>query len=39
VERSRTADAAVIVEDGYDLTLFVRDTYSLEHILVRCTRT
>ncbi len=37
VERSATADSGVLLDAAYDLTLFVRDTYSLEYILVRCT--
>ncbi len=36
VERSKSAKAEVLVAEDYDLTLFVRDTYSLEYILVRC---
>lgn len=36
VERSKTAEAQVLTAGDYDLTLFVRDTYSLEYILVRC---
>lgn len=36
VGRSRTAEAEKLMDSGVDLTLFVRDAYSLEYILVRC---
>lgn len=36
VGRSRTAEAERLMDPGVDLTLFVRDAYSLEYILVRC---
>ena len=37
VERSETADGAVLLEGEWDLTLFVRDARYLEYILLRCT--
>lgn len=36
VERSNTAQAEVLVDDGADLTLFVRDAQLLEYIILRC---
>ena len=36
VERSKTAAAEVLTDSGADLTLFVRDAYNLEYIIVRC---
>ncbi len=36
IEQSKSADAEVLENDDYDLTLFVRDTYSLKYTLVRC---
>ena len=36
VGRSRTAEAEKLMDAGVDLTLFARDAYSLEYILVRC---
>lgn len=36
VERSKTAESAWLADETYDLTLFCRDTYSMEYIAVRC---
>ena len=36
VERSKTADRAVLMKEDADLTLFVRDAYNFNYILVRC---
>lgn len=36
VERSRSAQAEVLMDDTADLTLFVRDAYLLEYIILRC---
>lgn len=36
ISRSKTADAEVLVNDQPGLTLFVRDQYSLDYIVVRC---
>ena len=30
------AEADILIEEMFDLTLFVRDAYSLEYIIVRC---
>ena len=37
VDRSRSADADWLSSAEYDLTLFCKDTYSMEYIAVRCT--
>ena len=36
VERAKTATVGSLVDDEADLTLFVRDTFSLDYILIRC---
>ena len=36
VERSKSAQAEVLLDDTADLSLFVRDAYNLEYIIVRC---
>ena len=36
ISRSKTADADVLINDQPGLTLFVRDQYSLDYIVVRC---
>jgi len=36
IERSKKADAESLIMDKVDLTLFVRDRYSLDYIVVRC---
>lgn len=36
VDRSKTAEADILIDDSCDLTLFVRDTYSLDYLIVRC---
>ena len=36
VDRSKTAQAEVLISEAADLTLFVRDAYSLEYVIVRC---
>lgn len=36
VGRSQTAEAEKLMDGSVDLTLFVRDTFSREYILVRC---
>ena len=36
VERSKSAQAEVLLDDAADLSLFVRDAYNLEYIIVRC---
>lgn len=36
VDRSKSAQADVLMDDSMDLTLFVRDAYNLNYILVRC---
>ena len=36
VERSKTAHSDVLVDESAALTLFVRDAYNLEYIIVRC---
>lgn len=36
VRRSETAEADKLMEEGWDLTLFVRDSYTLDYIIVRC---
>ena len=37
IRRSKSADREVLMDDEADLTLFVRDAYELNYILVRCT--
>ena len=36
VDRSKTAEADVLIDEASDLTLFARDTYSLDYLIVRC---
>ena len=36
IDRSRHADADILLKDEWDLTLFVRDAISLDYILIRC---
>ena len=36
VDRSKTAEADVLMDAEADLTLFARDTYSLDYLMVRC---
>lgn len=36
IDRSKHADAENLITDDWDLTLFVRDSTSLDYILVRC---
>lgn len=36
VERSKSAEAEVLTDETADLTLFVREAYSLEYIIIRC---
>ncbi len=36
VDRSQSAESNWLISGDYDLTLFCRDTYSMEYIAVRC---
>lgn len=36
VERTTTASAEKLMKEEYDLTVYVKDSYSMEYILVRC---
>ena len=36
VDRAKHADADVLLDDGAAVTLFARDSFSLEYIIVRC---
>jgi len=36
VDRSKSAESNWLISNDYDLTLFCRDTYSMEYIAVRC---
>lgn len=36
VDRSKTAQSDVLIDEGSDLTLFARDAYSLDYLMVRC---
>lgn len=36
VDRSKTADADKLMDQGSDLTLYVRDRYSMDYIILRC---
>ena len=36
IERKDSADRAELTDSAYDLTLFVRDSSSMEYIIVRC---
>ena len=36
IDRSKSAEAEKLYDTEYDLTLFVRDTYGLDYIIVRC---
>lgn len=36
VDRSKNAESSWLVSADYDLTLFCRDTYSMEYVAVRC---
>lgn len=36
VERAQDASTDVLVSENADLTIFVRDTYALDYIIVRC---
>lgn len=36
VDRSKTAEADILTDDISDLTLFARDAYSLDYLMVRC---
>ena len=36
VDRSQSAESNWLISSDYDLTLFCRDTYSVEYIAVRC---
>lgn len=36
VDRSKTAEAEALMDDDADLTLFARDAYSMEYVIVRC---
>ena len=36
VDRSKSAESNWLVSRDYDLTLFCRDTYSMEYVAVRC---
>lgn len=36
VERSKKADADTLVAEGNSLTLFMKDAYAMEYIIVRC---
>ena len=36
IDRSKSAEAEKLYDPDYDLTLFVRDTYGLDYIIVRC---
>ena len=36
VDRSKSAESNWLISGDYDLTLFCRDTYSMEYIAVRC---
>lgn len=37
VQRSKEASAQALLEEGWDLTLFARDSTSMDYIIVRCT--
>lgn len=37
IERAKTAEAERLISREHDLTLFVRNAYSMEYIIVRCT--
>ena len=36
IDRSKSAEAEKLYDPEHDLTLFVRDTYGLDYIIVRC---
>ena len=36
IDRSKTADSDILIQDSWDLTIFARDSQSLEYILLRC---
>lgn len=36
IERSRSAQADVLMDDASDLTVFARDSYSLDYVIARC---
>ena len=36
VDRSKSAESNWLISSDYDLTLFCRDTYSMEYVAVRC---
>lgn len=36
VDRSKSAESEILMDEGSDLTLFARDTYSLDYLMVRC---
>ena len=36
VDRSKSAESNWLISKDYDLTLFCRDTYSMEYVAVRC---
>lgn len=36
IDRAKSAEADVLIDEMFDLTLFVRDAFSLEYIIVRC---
>ena len=36
VDRSKSAESNWLISTDYDLTLFCRDTYSMEYVAVRC---
>lgn len=38
IQRSDSAEASILADPDAKLTLFVRDTYTMEYIILRCTR-
>lgn len=36
IDRAKSAEADILINEDADLTLFVRDAYSLDYIIVRC---
>ena len=36
IDRTKSAEADILIDEMFDLTLFVRDAYSLEYMIVRC---
>ena len=36
IRRSASADSEVLLDENFDLTLFTRDAYTMDYLLVRC---